>query len=266
MLALACAQPPPPPTPRRRRAQPARLIHAAPSVSSSTPPPTPSASSSTLSTAPSASSSAPSQRWLQAERPRAPTTSYLFHAAAGPRSLSESTRSRSSSTTATSCGGGLAGQTGSDCTLRMEVARSCLAAAAWSTPLVVSFPFFPLFLPLVHGHRLAALESDDRRAPSHRPQGRLLSSRRCLPLPSGPWAGPRGFTSRAYQAGPAQKIAQQAVPGPSARHEAQLGTAREARRAVPARLHQAVPGTGPCRALSGQPVGHLWASCFPFYR
>ena len=89
----------------------------------------------------------------------------LLHAAGGPRSLSKSTRSRSSSMTATGCGGGLARQTGSDRALRVEVARSRLATAAWSTPLVVCFPFSPLLLPLIHGHRLASLESDDRGAP-----------------------------------------------------------------------------------------------------
>jgi len=43
-------------------------------------------------------------------------------------------------------------------------------------------------------------------------------------------------------------MAPQAVPGPLARPGARFGTAQEAQRAVPARPHRAVPGTGPCRA------------------
>jgi hypothetical protein len=81
-----------------------------------------------------------------------------------------------------------------------------------------------------------------------------------LPLASGPWAGLIGFTGRALRASLARKVAHRAVPGPSARHEAQGGKAGWHAGPVGPCLAwacRAVPGMGPCRAGPGRPVAHL---------
>ena len=63
----------------------------------------------------------------------------------------------------------------------------------------------------------------------------------------GPWAGTVRRFCRAYQAGTVRILARRAVLGPKARHETRRGTARKARRAVPARppAGHAWPGPGP---------------------
>jgi hypothetical protein len=78
-----------------------------------------------------------------------------------------------------------------------------------------------------------------------------------LPMASRPWASLIGYTGRAFRASPARKVARSAVPRPSARHEAQQGTAP--RHVVPclARPGRAVPSTGPCHARLGRPVAHI---------
>ena len=81
-----------------------------------------------------------------------------------------------------------------------------------------------------------------------------------LPFPLSVGLGPAWNAWQAVpsRAGPARKMAQQAVPGPLVRHDARLGTAREAR--VPCRpdILRAVPGTGPCRAEPGRPDGQVY--------
>ena len=64
---------------------------------------------------------------------------------------------------------------------------------------------------------------------------------------TGLWAGTARRFGRAYQAGTVRISARRAVLGPKARHETRRGTAREARRAVPARppTGRAWPGPGP---------------------
>ena len=106
--------------------------------------------------------------------------------------------------------------------------------------------------PHLQGERAGAWRPD-------LPLGRARRRRRpppvapCLLLsPSlsrGPWAGTACENGHASRAGPTRKSAHSAVPGPEARHEARSGTAREARRAVPARHPpgRALPMPGPCR-------------------
>ena len=88
---------------------------------------------------------------------------------------------------------------------------------------------------------------------------------------TGLWASTaRGF-GRAYQAGTARISALRAVLGPKARHEIRRGTAREARRAVPARtpVGRAWPRPEPARwpsiggAVSIPQYGIMLAGEFP---
>lgn len=122
------------------------------------------------------------------------------------------------------------------------------------------YPVSPLFLPLVHGHRLTGLESDDHGAPGCQPRGRLLSPWRCLPLPSEPQASPRGFIGHAFWASPTRKRPSRPCLGHWPGMKPSLAWPR--RHGVPCRpdSHRVMPGTGSCRAGPGRPISHIYSS------